>query len=47
MACCLLIAALFTRFNEWLHRHGLAGDRRTALFPNVNSPIPSAQGGSR
>ncbi|AEF37821.1 hypothetical protein JDM601_3821 [Mycolicibacter sinensis] len=47
MACCLLIAALFTRVNEWLHRHGLVGTNRTVLFPTASSPIPAAQGGPR
>lgn len=46
MACCLLIAALFAWINDRLHRHGVVGASRTALFPTASSPITSAQGGT-
>lgn len=50
MACCLLLAALFTHINEWLHRRGLYAlggpARRTNPFPTLDSQSMATPGGS-
>jgi hypothetical protein len=41
MACCLLLAALLTRINEWLRRNGRyrAAPDRTNLFPTTGDAV--------